>query len=143
MACWESGRTATDGDRLTAGSAAPNGQGRKLADGSYAFPPLWGAQAYNWGAGMHSVEKAAEFIHHNMPLGHAGKLSLQETWDVAAWINSHPRPQDPRYKGNLEETIKAFHHNRKVDYYGKKVDGHVLGAPGTLEAWEKAQKPGN
>ncbi len=119
-----------------------NGQGRKSADGSYAFPPLWGAQAFNWGAGMHSVEKAADFIHHNMPLGYAGKLSVQETWDVAAWIDSHPRPQDPRYKGNLDETIKAFHHNRKVDYYGKKVDGRVLGAPGTLEAWEKAQKSG-
>lgn len=119
-----------------------NGQGRKLADGSYAFPPLWGAQAFNWGAGMHSVEKAAEFIHHNMPLGYAGKLSLQETWDVAAWVDSHPRPQDPRYKGNLEETIKQFHHNRKVDYYGKKVDGHVLGAPGTLESWEKSQNSG-
>ena len=120
-----------------------NGQGRRLADGSYAFPPLWGSQAYNWGAGMHSLEKAAAFIHHNMPFGYAGKLSLQETWDVAAWIDSHPRPQDPRYKGNLEETIKQFHHNRKFDYYGKKVDGRVLGAPGTLEAWEKAQKSGD
>lgn len=118
-----------------------NGQGRKLADGSYAFPPLWGAQAYNWGAGMHSVEKAAEFIDHNMPLGYPGKLNLQDVWDVAAWIDSHPRPQDPRYQGNLEETIKQFHHNRKIDYYGKKVDGRVLGAPGTLEAWEKARKP--
>jgi len=120
-----------------------NGEGRKLADGSYIFPPLWGAQAFNWGAGMHSVAKAADFIHHNMPFGYPGKLSVQETWDVAAWIDSHPRPQDPRYKGNLDETIKAFHHNRKVDYYGKKVDGRVLGAPGTLQAWEKAQQPGD
>ncbi len=119
-----------------------DGQGRKLADGAYAFPPLWGAQAFNWGAGMHSVEKAAEFIHHNMPFGHVGKLSLQETWDVAAWIDSHPRPQDPRYNGDLKETIKQFHHNRKVDYYGKKIDGRVLGAPGTLEAWEKERKTG-
>ena len=120
-----------------------NGPGRKLADGAYIFPPLWGGQAYNWGAGMHSVAKAADFIHHNMPFGYPGKLSLQETWDVAAWIDSHPRPQDPRFKGNLEETIKLHHHNRKVDYYGKKVDGRVLGAPGTLEAWEKAQKSGD
>ncbi len=120
-----------------------NGEGRKLADGSYIFPPLWGAQAYNWGAGMHSVAKAAGFIHHNMPFGYPGKLSLQETWDVAAWIDSHPRPQDPRYKGKLEETIKLFHHKRKVDFYGKKVDGRVLGAPGTLQAWEKAEKPGD
>ena len=117
-----------------------NGQGRKLADGAYAFPPLWGPHAYNWGAGMHSVEKAAEFIHHNMPLGYPGELSVQATWDVAAWVNSHPRPQDPRYHGNLEQTVKQFHHNRKIDFYGKKVDGHVLGAPGTLEAWEKTHK---
>ena len=119
-----------------------DGQGRKFADGAYAFPPLWGAQAFNWGAGMHSVEKAAEFIHGNMPFGYAGKLGLQETWDVAAWIDSHPRPQDPRYKGDLKATIKQFHHNRKVDYYGKTVDGRVLGAPGTLEDWVRKHSSG-
>lgn len=112
-----------------------DGQGRQLATGKYAFPPLWGSRSFNWGAGMHKVNVAAAFIKYNMPLGYAGKLSLQEAWDVAAWIDSQPRPQDPRYQGSLKETIRKFHHNRKIDYYGKSVDGHVLGAPGTLRAW--------
>ena len=118
----------------------PNGQGHKLADGSYAFPPLWGRHAFNWGAGMHGVDKAASFIHHNMPYGFPGKLDLQQTWDVAAWIDSHPRPQDPRFNGDLQDTIKKFHRKRDVDFYGKEVDGHVLGAPGTLDAWQKKVK---
>lgn len=118
----------------------PSGQGRKFSDGAYAFPPLWGRHAYNWGAGMHAVNKAAAFIDHNMPFGNAGKLDLQQTWDVAAWVNSHPRPQDPRFNGNLKETVTRFHRHRKMDYYGKTVDGRVLGAPGTLDAWEKAMK---
>lgn len=113
----------------------PQGQGRKRASGAYAFPPLWGPKAYNWGAGMHKVNTLAAFIHHNMPLGYPGKLSLQETWDAAAWIDSQPRPQDPRFSGKLKETVEQFHHNRQIDYYGKTVGGRVLGAPGTLEDW--------
>lgn len=117
-----------------------NGQGHKLANGTYAFPPLWGAHAYNWGAGMHAVDKIASFIHHNMPLGNAGKLGLQETWDVSAWVDSQPRPQDPRFNGKLDETVKKFHRKRQVDFYGKTVDGRVLGAPGTLASWEKTAR---
>ena len=120
-----------------------DGQGKRLADGEYAFPPLWGPRSFNWGAGMHKVNVAAAFIKYNMPLGYPGKLSLQEAWDVAAWIDSQPRPQDPRYNGSLKETIHKFHHNRKIDYYGKSVNGMVLGAPGTLEAWVRARLRGN
>ena len=121
----------------------PQGQGLKLADGSYAFPPLWGAHAFNWGAGMHGVDKAASFIHHNMPLGYAGKLDLQQTWDVASFIDSRPRPQDPRFKDKLEDTVKQFHKKRKVDHYGATVDGRVLGAPGTVETYDASLKSGN
>lgn len=119
------------------------GQGLKLADGSYAFPPLWGAHSFNWGAGMHGVDKAASFIHHNMPLGYAGKLGLQQTWDVASFIDSRPRPQDPRFRGKLEDTARQFHKKRKLDYYGATVDGRVLGAPGTVAAYDKSLKSGN
>jgi len=34
----------------------------------------------------------------------------------------------------------AFHKHRKYDYYGRKLDGHTLGAPGTLGAWEKKHR---
>ncbi len=71
------------------------GEGTR-AGGQYAFPPLWGKDSYNGGAGMHRVETAAAFIKANMPLGKPGSLSAQEAWDVAAFVNSHERPSDPR-----------------------------------------------
>ena len=72
-----------------------NGGG--LKDGRrYTFPPLWGRNSYNAGAGMHRVHTAAGFIHAHMPLGQPDTLTGQEAWDVAAFINSKPRPPDPR-----------------------------------------------
>lgn len=112
-----------------------NGQGR-MVDGDEVFPPLWGPDSFNWGAGMHSVAKAAAFIKHNMPFSVANSLSDQQAWDVAAWVDSHPRPQDPRFDGSVNMTEQRFHKNHKYDYYGQKVDGLRLGAPGTLKAWE-------
>ena len=56
----------------------------------------WGAQSFNWGAGMHRINTAASFIKYNMPLGKPGTLSDRDAWDVAAFMNSHERPQDPR-----------------------------------------------
>ena len=71
------------------------------------FPALWGKDSYNWGAGMHRINTAAGFIQHNMPLGRGETLSDQEAWDVAAYINSHERPQDPRLiNGSIDETRK-------------------------------------
>jgi thiosulfate dehydrogenase len=57
----------------------------------YVFPPLWGPDSFNDGAGMHRVLTAARFIKAKMPLGQAD-LSDDEAFDVAAYINSQPRP---------------------------------------------------
>lgn len=104
----------------------PDGQGTK-AEGRYVFPPLWGNESYNFGAGMHRINTAAYFIKANMPLGKPGSLSDQEAWDVAIFVNSHERPQDPRFAGDLAQTKKTFHKHQCL--YGDKVDGHVLGSP--------------
>lgn len=74
-----------------------DGLGTKV-NGQYAFPPLWGKDSFNAGAGMHSVKNAAAFIKANMPLGKGNTLSLQEAWDVAQFVDSHDRPPDPRAK---------------------------------------------
>lgn len=58
----------------------------------YLFPPLWGDDSYNNGAGMHRVLTAARFIKARMPLG-AADLSDEQAYDVAAYMNSHPRPR--------------------------------------------------
>jgi thiosulfate dehydrogenase len=89
------------------------------------FPPLWGASSYNWGAGMTNVEIAAAFIAANMPFGLAGTLPDHDAWDVAAFIDSRPRPQDPHFTGDVAETARRFHPTG--DYYGQRVDGILLG----------------
>ncbi|MBC2840566.1 c-type cytochrome [Robiginitalea sp. SC105] len=62
----------------------------------YIYPPLWGPDSYNDGAGMHRVLTAAAFIKGNMPFGLATpgqpKLSDAEAYDVAGYINSFERP---------------------------------------------------
>lgn len=104
-----------------------NGEGQKVA-GEYVMPPLWGKDSYNWGAGMHRINTAASFIKYNMPLGKPGSLSDQQAWDVAAWINRHERPQDPRLvEGSIEKTRVKFHANDGVNLYGQEVDGVLIG----------------
>ena len=63
--------------------------------GGPLIPALWGPKSYSVGASMTRVERAASFISHNMPLGLGGTLSAQESFDLAAYINSHPRPDSP------------------------------------------------
>lgn len=60
-----------------------------------AFPPLWGPKSYSIGASMAREERAASFIWHNMPQAQPGKLTPQQAFDVAAYINSQPRPDSP------------------------------------------------
>jgi len=105
-----------------------DGQGRTAGD-RYVFPPLWGPSSYNWGAGMHRVPTAAAFIKATMPLGRGGTLTDQEAWDVAAFVDSRPWPQDPRFTGDVEETRQEYHDD---DFYGQEVDGIVLGSPESI-----------
>ena len=77
---------------------------------------------------MHQVDMAAAFIKSNMPYGAGNTLSDQEAWDVAAYVNSRPRPQDPRFADSLEKTREKFHVNHEFDYYGigRDVPGFLV-----------------
>ncbi|WP_455216789.1 c-type cytochrome [Kaarinaea lacus] len=101
-----------------------NGQGTRV-NGEYAFPPLWGKDSFNWGAGMHRINTAAGFIKANMPLGKPNSLTEQQAWDVAAFMNSHERPQDPRFDGDIAKTAEIFHQHQC--FYDKKINGNILG----------------
>lgn len=103
-----------------------NGQGQKK-DGQVVFPPLWGDGSYNWGAGMTRIFTAASFIKNNMPLGKPGSLTDDEAWQVANYINSQERPQDPRYTGDVKETREKFLNFHKHTNYGTVVNGKLLG----------------
>ncbi len=57
------------------------------------LPPLWGPGSFNSGAGMSTVPKMAAFVQYNMPQNAPGSLSAQQAYDVAAYVNSKPRPK--------------------------------------------------
>ncbi|MBB2953745.1 c-type cytochrome [Sphingobacterium sp. JUb56] len=73
-----------------------NGEGQKLAGTKgYQYPPLWGNDSYNDGAGMARMLTAMKFIKANMPLGATHDspiLTDEQAFDVAAYINSFSRP---------------------------------------------------
>jgi thiosulfate dehydrogenase len=61
----------------------------------YNIPPLWGDASFNAGAGMAKTAYAASYIRDNMPLGInylTPVLTVQQAWDLAAYIISKPHP---------------------------------------------------
>lgn len=103
-----------------------NGEGRRvgtLGDAQgYVFPPLWGKDSFNNGAGMNRIITATRFIRHNMPQGvnhTTAILTDDEAFDVAAYMLSQPRP----LKANLEKDFPA-RWNKPIDAaFPPYVDG--------------------
>ncbi|HVU57366.1 MAG TPA: c-type cytochrome [Puia sp.] len=76
----------------------PQGAGMLYPDSChYIYPPLWGPHSYNTGAGLFRLSRLAGYVKDNMPFGlashNAPQLTDAEAWDVAAYINSRPRPE--------------------------------------------------
>ncbi len=78
------------------------GEGVTAADGRLVYPPLWGDQSFNVGAGMARTYTAAGFVKRNMPIGFRnqfpigqGGLSDQDAIDVAEYFSHMPRPDFP------------------------------------------------
>ena len=63
--------------------------------GKPAYPALWGARSFSVGASMARRGKAASFIWHNMPFGQGQSLTPQDAFDVAAFVDAHPRLDSP------------------------------------------------
>ncbi|WP_292528527.1 c-type cytochrome [Methylocystis sp.] len=104
----------------------------------YAFPPLWGSDSFNDGAGMARLITAANFIHSNMPDGvdylHP-RLLPEEAWDVAALMISKPRPHRAGLEKDFPDLLK-----KPIDTpYGPYADGfseqqHKFGPYGPIRA---------
>ena len=118
---------------------SPNGSGVRAQDGlGYQFPPLWGPDSFNNGAGMSRLLTAAAYAKHNMPLGtrfDAPLLSDEEAYDVAGYIVSQARPEkldlDKDYPVRLQKPIDSP--------YGPYADGfpaeqHKFGPFGPIRA---------
>lgn len=116
-----------------------DGAGQRTRNGYAVFPALWGPDSFNWGAGMGRINNAAAFVKANMPLGLPGTLTDQQAWDVALYMNSHERPQDPRYTGNVQSTRHDFHATED-SMYGIEVAGKVLGASGAPKPFKPAKE---
>lgn len=72
-----------------------DGQGIANGQGGYTFPPLWGDESYNHAAGLYRLSRFASYVKQGMPLGtthNSPQLTDAEAWDVAAYVNSQPRP---------------------------------------------------
>jgi thiosulfate dehydrogenase len=74
-----------------------NGEGQKnTEDYGYIYPPLWGDNSYNTAAGLFRLSRFAGYVKSNMPYleadYHNPQLTDEEAWDVAAFVNSQPRP---------------------------------------------------
>jgi thiosulfate dehydrogenase len=80
-------------------------------------PSLWGPKSYAIGASMARHERAASFIFHNMPQDAPGTLTPQEAFDLAAYVNSHERPDSP----GKENDYPAGGAPKDVPY---KTNGH-------------------
>jgi thiosulfate dehydrogenase len=70
-----------------------DGQGVQIGDKKAG--PLWGPDSWNDGAGAGRVYTLAGIVRYTMPYLNPGSLTDEEAQEVAAFINSKPRPNYP------------------------------------------------
>lgn len=111
---------------------------RELPNFGYLMPPLWGPDSFNDGAGMARLITAANFVHYNMPNGTSytrPRLTQEESWDVAAYVISQPRPSFAARAKDFPDLLQ-----KPVDTpYGPYADGfsqkqHEFGPFGPIQA---------
>jgi thiosulfate dehydrogenase len=116
-----------------------DGQGLHAQTGAgYQFPPLWGHDSYNNGAGMSRLLTAAAYARHTMPIGTtyaAPVLTDEEAYDVAGYLVSQKRPQ----KANLDADFPVRLEKPIDTPYGPYADGfslkqHTFGPFGPIRA---------
>lgn len=108
----------------------------------YVYPPLWGDNSYTTAAGLFRISRFAGYVQSNMPFDaphNAPHLTDEEAWDVAAFVNSQPRPQK-QYKEDWPNIAgKPFDHP-----FGPYADGfseqqHKYGPFGPIKKAKQAK----
>jgi thiosulfate dehydrogenase len=126
-----------------------DGQGQRLnpaeaqaAGRRYQFPPLWGPDSFNDGAGMTRVITAAQFVHANMPFGttfETPTLSASDAFDVTAYISGQPRPHKPDLDADYPDRARKPVDAAYPPFVGPfSADQHRLGPWPPIQAWVKA-----
>ena len=87
-----------------------DGKGKLSPDRiTFEYPPLWGPDSYNTGAGLYRITRLAGFIKGNMPnlktTIDKPVLTDEEAWDIAAYISSMPRPEK-KFTGDWPDISK-------------------------------------
>lgn len=91
------------------------GEGEMAASGvEWKYPPLFGENSFNVGAGLYRISRLAGYVKANMPNDESTfdqpVLTDEESWDVAAYIISMPRPQKDISKDWPDISKKPFDH---------------------------------
>jgi thiosulfate dehydrogenase len=117
----------------------PDGSGQPAETGlGYQFPPLWGPDSFNDGAGMSRLLTFAAFAKSNMPAGATydnSVLTDEDAYDVAAYVLSQSRPAmanlDRDYPNRLQKPIDTAY-----GPYGDGIDAaqHRFGPFGPIRA---------
>lgn len=88
----------------------------------WKYPPLWGENSFNIGAGLYRLSRLAGYVKANMPNDGATYdkpvLTDEEAWDVAAYIVSMPRPHKNISQDWPDISSKPFDHP-----FGPYTDG--------------------
>jgi thiosulfate dehydrogenase len=115
------------------------GLGQRTQDAAgYQFPPLWGPDSFNNGAGMGRLLTAAAYAMHNMPIGttfDAPVLSDEDAYDVAAYVISQKRPRkadlDRDFPIQLQKPIDTPYGPYADDF---TLEQHTFGPFGPIRA---------
>lgn len=114
-----------------------DGQGLKDNFGNYTYPPLWGPLSYNDGAGLYRMSNFAKYVKWNMPLGASHddpQLTDEEAWDVAAWVNTQPRPKKNLSADWPDISKKPYDHPFGPYADGFSEEEHKFGPFGPIKA---------
>jgi thiosulfate dehydrogenase len=92
-----------------------NGEGIRADNGvEWKYPPVWGEHSYNIGAGLFRLSRFAGYIKVNMPFDNPSPdtpiLTDEQAWDVAAFVNSMPRPSKDISKDWPDISKKPYDH---------------------------------
>jgi thiosulfate dehydrogenase len=124
-----------------------DGQGLPMPEGNgRVYPPLWGDKSYNEAAGLYRVSSFAGYVKANMPFGanyNNPQLTDAEAWDVAAFVNSQPRPKHPFLKTDWPKIA-----GKPIDHpFGPYADifpemQHKFGPFQPIVDWQNKNKAG-
>ena len=122
-----------------------NGQGEYYPGTiKYKYPPLWGGNSYNTAAGLYRLSRFAGYVKNNMPNGIADYrkpvLTDEEAWDVAAFVNTQPRPGKTFREDWPDISKKPFDHpfGPYADSFPEKQ--HKYGPFGAIDKAIKARE---